>query len=153
MDLQLPLEPLDGGFTAHDFSSQLAYANFPLAHTVLPLSLYPALHVGVHVAPAFRADEQSPTPPFAGALDGFSQSFSLHMALDSPSFVQVVLPEILNPVLQIGWHDWPSFKEEPQSPRFPFAGTAFEMSQDLMHVAAVNLPSTHLDLPETVKPL
>ena len=41
----------------------------PREHDVCPESLYPLLHVGVHVEPLASVDVQSPTLPLSGGVD------------------------------------------------------------------------------------
>ena len=68
------------------------------------------MQVGVHVAPSARVEEQSPTPPFVGAVD-VSHGFAEQVAAVSVPTLQDDVPDTVYPELHVGWHVAPLASE------------------------------------------
>ena len=62
--------------------------------TLMPDTVYPLLHVGVHELPLARLDVHGPASPFVGAVDA-SHALALHMAVSVVSVPnrQVLVPD------------------------------------------------------------
>ena len=68
--VQSPTPPFVGAAEAsHGFAVHVAVINVPKEQELAPDTVYPELHVGWHVDPLASELVQSPTPPFAGAVD------------------------------------------------------------------------------------
>ena len=68
--VQSPAPPFAGAADAsHGFAAHVAAVSVPALQDDVPDTVYPELHVGWHVEPLARELVQSPTPPFAGAVE------------------------------------------------------------------------------------
>ena len=69
-ELQSPTPPFVGAADAsHGLAKHVAAVRVPALQDDVPDTVYPELHVGWHVEPLARELVQSPTPPFAGAVE------------------------------------------------------------------------------------
>ena len=107
--------------------------------------------MGWHVDPLANELVQSPTPPLVGASDA-SHGFAEHVAAVSVPALQDDVPDTVYPELHVGWHVEPLASELVQSPTPPFEGAVDASHGFAEHVAAVNVPSEHELVPETVYP-
>ena len=94
---------------------------------------------------------QSPTPPFVGGTEA-SHGIAEHVAAVSVQALQDDVPDTVYPELHVGWHVDPLARELVQSPAPPFVGGAEASHGILEHVAAVNVPAVHDEVPDTVYP-
>ena len=73
--VQSPTLPFVGAADAsHGFAEHVAAVRVPAVQELVPETVCPELHVGWHVDPLANELMQSPTPPFAGAVDTSQQS-------------------------------------------------------------------------------
>ena len=82
---------------------QVAAVKVPVVHELVPDTVYPESHDGWHVVPLARVLVQSPTPPFAGAVDS-SHGFGEHVAAVKIPVVHELVPDTVYPELHVGWH-------------------------------------------------
>ncbi len=68
--------------------------SMPAVHILVPDTVYPLLHVGVHELPLARLDVHGPASPFVGAVDA-SHGLALHTAVSVVSVPsrQVLVPD------------------------------------------------------------
>ena len=87
LDEHVPSAPFAGAVTAHGLAVHPTVSvSAPAAHDRLPVSVYPLLHVGVHVLPLARLDVHVPAAPFVGANDASHEEppTTLHSSRNSP---------------------------------------------------------------------
>ena len=77
-------------------------------------------HVGIQEAPLARLDEHVPKPPFDGAM--IVQGLALHVAVSVVSVpaLQVLVPETVYPLLQVGVHELPLARLDVHGLATPF---------------------------------
>ena len=82
LDRHVPREPSVGAVTAHALGLHTAESvvSVPAAHVLVPDTVYPLLHVGVHELPLARLAVHGPASPFVGAADA-SHALALHTAV------------------------------------------------------------------------
>ena len=70
LDKHVPSAPLAGAVTAQGLALHMTVlVSVPAEHDRLPDSVYPLLHIGMHVLPLARLDVHVPAAPFVGAAD------------------------------------------------------------------------------------
>ena len=97
----------------------------PAAHVLVPISVYPLLHVGVHELPLARLDVHVPASPFIGAVAA-SHALALHAAVlvvNVPA-EHVLVPDTVYPLLHVGVHELPLASVAVHVPASPFVGAA-----------------------------
>ena len=106
----------------HEFAEHVAAVNVPKEQELVPDTVYPELHVGWHVEPLASELVQSPAPPFDGVVDA-SHGFGEHTTASSrvPSKHDLV-PDILCPMLHVGWQRSPESTVSSHVPLPPFSG-------------------------------
>ena len=91
--MQSPTPPFAGGVEASQaFAVHVAAVSVPALHELVPDRVYPVVHVGWHVDPLARVLVQSPTLPFAGAVDA-SHGFGEHVAAVSVPALHELVPD------------------------------------------------------------
>jgi hypothetical protein len=120
----------------------------PVVHFEVPDRMYPALQLGLQVAPCGSEAEHDPILPFVGAADA-SHELGLHVTAVSRPFMHDVFPETVYPALQVGAQVDPEASLAVQVPLKPFAGAAEASQEFSTQVARVNLPAVQELWPET----
>ena len=79
--VHVPRAPFGGAVTTHGFGLHAAVmvVSVPAEHALVPTSVDPLLHVGVHELPLARLAVHVPSAPFVGAADA-SHAFALQPA-------------------------------------------------------------------------
>jgi hypothetical protein len=124
--VHVPRAPYRGAVTAHGFGlhATVLEISAPAVHALVPVRVYPLLHVGVHELPLARLAVQSPASPFVGAADA-SHASALHTAVLTVSVPAEHdrLPDSVYPALHDGVHEAPLARLPPvHVPRPPFVG-------------------------------
>ena len=89
---------------------------------LVPDTIYPSLHVGVHELPLARLAVHGVASPNVGAADA-SHGLALHTTLsESMPAAQVLVPDNVYPLLHVGMHDFPPSTVEVHVPMPPFVG-------------------------------
>jgi hypothetical protein len=146
--VQSPTPPFAGGVDAsHGFGAHVAATKFPAEHTDAPETMYPSSHPGWHVDPDASSSVQSPTSPFAGAVDA-SQGSPTHVAATKFPAEHTEGPETMYPSPHVGWHSDPDASETGQVPTAPFAGGSDASHGSPTHVAADTTPKSHVVAPD-----
>ena len=115
----------------------------------MPEIVKPESQVGWHLDPLARVLVQLPTAPLVGATDA-SHEFASHVAAVVIPAVQEVVPEIVKPESQVGWHLDPLARVLVQLPTAPLVGATDASHEFASHVAAVVVPAVQDVVPETV---
>jgi hypothetical protein len=80
LDVHVPSAPLVGAVTAHGLAPHTTVSvSVPVVHVLVPVRVYPLLHVGMHVLPLARLDVHVPSAPLVGAVT--AHGLALHVAL------------------------------------------------------------------------
>ena len=79
----------------------VAAVRVPAVQELVPETVYPESHVGLHDEPLAKEPVQSPAVPFAGGDDA-SHGFGEHVALVSTRFKHDDVPETEYPVSHAG---------------------------------------------------
>ena len=157
--VQSPTSPFAGGVDASHGSPtaarHVAGTIVPSEpHEVAPDGEYPSSHVGWHVDPGASSSVQSPTAPFAGALDASHGAASHVAAVNTPSS-HVEGPERSYPELQVAKHSAPLASAPVPTthvPSPPLAGAPGTSQGFGSHVAEVKTPPAHEVAPDAANP-
>ena len=147
--MQSPTSPFAGAADAShappEASKHVAGTSVPSTHEVAPDGEYPSSHVGWHVEPGASSSVQSPTSPFAGALDA-SHGAASHVAAVNTPRSHVEGPERSYPELQVAKHSAPLASAPVPTthvPSPPLAGAPGTSQGFGSHVAEVKTPPAH----------
>jgi len=156
--VQSPAAPFAGAADAShaspEASKHVAGTSVPSTHEVAPDGEYPSSHVGWHVDPGASVSVQSPTAPFAGALDA-SHGAASHVAAVNTPRSHVEGPERSYPELQVAKHSAPLASAPVPTthvPSPPLAGAPGTSQGFGSHVAEVKTPPAHEVAPDAAYP-
>ena len=107
------------------------------------------LHTGMHDCPLARLDVQLPQAPFAGAEIAHGLGPHKAVLVVSVPKVQILVPEMIYPLLHVGVHALPLARLAVQSPSAPFVvATVASHALALQANVLLNVPAEHDLLPE-----
>ena len=115
----------------------VSVVSVPALHILVPDTVYPLLHVGVHELPLVRVDVHGVATPFVGAADA-SHGSALQTAVSAVSVpaLHVLMPETVYPLLHVGVQELPLAMLDVHGVATPFVGAA-DASQGVAVGAAV----------------
>ena len=152
---ELPLARLDVHGLASPFAGAVAalhalalhtavlVVSVPAVHALVPVSVYPLLHVGVHELPLARLAVHGPASPFVGAADAsHALPLQANVLLNVPA-EHDLLPDAVYPLLHVGVHELSIARLDVQSPRAPFVGAVVAWQVGAGVGLHANTPNPH----------